>query len=171
MRSHSHPMNTRASTVIATEAITELPICCLVRCSSSRTTGISGAIPNHPKKHRKNASHDMWNARIGALVKSLSRIRVALRSVFIGDSLKAIQHLQIAELSVLALRIDLLHGGQALRVSDVSREREFPVQPIFHIGVIEIAERPPARSGAAGIAEGPGLKDSAAAVPEIVGAR
>jgi hypothetical protein len=30
-------------------------------------TGISGAIPNHPKKHRKNASHVMWNARIGTL--------------------------------------------------------------------------------------------------------
>jgi hypothetical protein len=41
-------------------------------------TGISGASPNHPKKHMKNANHDMWNARIGALEKSASRMRVAL---------------------------------------------------------------------------------------------
>jgi hypothetical protein len=45
-------------------------------------TGISGAMPNHPKKQRKKAIHDMWNARIGALEKSASRMRVALlRSV------------------------------------------------------------------------------------------
>src|SRR5579872_2414874 len=40
--------------------------------------GISGAMPNHPKKHRKKAIHDMWNARIGALVKSARRMLVAL---------------------------------------------------------------------------------------------
>jgi len=41
-------------------------------------TGIRGAMPNHPKKHRKNAIHDMWNARMGALEKSARRMRVAL---------------------------------------------------------------------------------------------
>src|SRR5579871_3737342 len=41
-------------------------------------TGIRGAMPNHPKKQRKNASHVMWNARMGALEKSARRIRVAL---------------------------------------------------------------------------------------------
>jgi type IV secretory pathway TrbF-like protein len=47
--------------------------------------GINGAIPNHPKKQRKNASHVMWNARIGALEKSAKRIRVALlRSVILS---------------------------------------------------------------------------------------
>jgi hypothetical protein len=35
-------------------------------------------MPNHPKKHKKKAIHDMWNARIGALEKSARRIRVAL---------------------------------------------------------------------------------------------
>ena len=31
---------------------------------SSRTTFISGAMPNQAKKHKKKANHDMWNARI-----------------------------------------------------------------------------------------------------------
>ena len=39
---------------------------------------MSGASPNHPKKQMKNANHDMWNARIGALEKSASRMLVAL---------------------------------------------------------------------------------------------
>ena len=41
-------------------------------------TGISGASPNQPKKQMKNANHDMWNARMGALEKSASRMLVAL---------------------------------------------------------------------------------------------
>ncbi len=82
MRSHSQPINIRTRMVIETEAITELPTWAFVRCSSSRMMGINGAMPNQPKKQRKNAIHDMWNARIGALEKSASRIRVALlRSV------------------------------------------------------------------------------------------
>ena len=44
---------------IATAAIAELPTCSLVRWSSVRMIGISGAIPNQPKKHRKKASHVM----------------------------------------------------------------------------------------------------------------
>ena len=59
-----------------------LPICSLVRCSSSRMTGISGAMPNQPKKQRKNASHVMWKARIGTLRKSSRRIAVALSTMF-----------------------------------------------------------------------------------------
>ena len=66
-RSHSQPIRTRTRMVIATAAIAELPICSLVRWSSVRIIGINGANPNHPKKHRKNASHVMWKARIGAL--------------------------------------------------------------------------------------------------------
>ncbi len=68
---------------MATEAIIELPTCCLVRCSSPRMIGISGASPNQPKKQRKNASHVTWKARIGALWKSSSLICVALWRMFI----------------------------------------------------------------------------------------
>ena len=57
-------MNSRPMIVIATEAMIVLPICSFVRFSSSRTTAMSGAIPNHEKKHRKNANQLMWNARI-----------------------------------------------------------------------------------------------------------
>src|SRR6185312_16097584 len=78
MWSHNQPMKSRTRTVIATEAMVRLPICALVKWNSWRITGISGAMPNHPKKHRKNASHVMWKARIGALEKSARRIRVAL---------------------------------------------------------------------------------------------
>ncbi|GAC1662936.1 MAG: hypothetical protein NVS9B4_17170 [Candidatus Acidiferrum sp.] len=39
-----------------------------------------GAIPNHATKHTKNAHHERWNARIGAVVKSQSRSLVALPS-------------------------------------------------------------------------------------------
>ena len=77
MRSQSQPMNRRATIVIATEAMTVLPTCALVRCSSSRMTAISGAMPNQPKKHRKNADHVMWNARIAGLVVSERRIATA----------------------------------------------------------------------------------------------
>src|SRR4029079_13109042 len=78
MWSHNQPMKSRTRTVIATEAMVRFPICALVKWNSWRITGISGAMPNHPKKHRKNASHVMWNARMGALEKSLRRMRLAL---------------------------------------------------------------------------------------------
>ncbi len=48
-------MKILATIVIATLAIIVFPISVFVRCSSSRTTAISGAMPNHPKKQRKNA--------------------------------------------------------------------------------------------------------------------
>src|SRR5579872_1262435 len=78
MWSHSQPIIMRTTMVMATEAMTELPIWALVRWSSSRMIGIKGAMPNHPKKHRKNAIQLMWNARMGALVKSARRMLVAL---------------------------------------------------------------------------------------------
>src|SRR5690242_18386191 len=82
----------RTSTVIATEAMVRFPICALVRCNSSRMTGIRGATPNQPKKHRKNANQDIWNARMGALEKSVKRIRTALlrRFIRVGFSLSRI---------------------------------------------------------------------------------
>ena len=64
--------------VMATEAMIVLPICALVRLSSSRTIAMSGAIPNHAKKHRKNANQDMWNARMGRVDKENRLIWVAL---------------------------------------------------------------------------------------------
>ena len=45
--------------VTSTEAMTVLPTCVLVRPRSSRTIAIMGAMPNHPKKARKKAIHDM----------------------------------------------------------------------------------------------------------------
>src|SRR5580704_17640166 len=87
IRSHSHPIRIRTRMVMATAAMAELPTCSLVRWSSSRIIGIRGAIPNQPKKHRKNASHAMWKARIGALWKSSSLIVVALFRMFIWPSL------------------------------------------------------------------------------------
>src|SRR5580698_4385919 len=51
-----------------------------VRCNSSRTTFIKGAMPNQAKKHRKKAIHDMWKARMGAAEKLNSAIRAALAS-------------------------------------------------------------------------------------------
>ena len=57
-------MTSRAIIVTATEAMIDQPICSLVSDYSSRTTDINGAIPNQAKKHRKNANHDMWKARI-----------------------------------------------------------------------------------------------------------
>ena len=64
----------------------EFPVCAFVRCSSCRMTGISGAMPNQLKKQRKNAIHDMWNARIGALEKSARRMLVALLRMFMRVS-------------------------------------------------------------------------------------
>src|SRR3954452_22828603 len=40
-------------------------------------------MPNQPKKHRKKANHDIWNARIGAVLKSSSAIASALHRVSI----------------------------------------------------------------------------------------
>ena len=66
--------------MVATEAMIDHPTCSLVSCSSSRTTAISGAMPNHAKKQRKNANHDMWNARICGMfrLKKLPQRDVAL---------------------------------------------------------------------------------------------
>lgn len=41
--------------VAATEAMMMLPTCSLLSPRSSRTSGMSGAMPNQPKKARKNA--------------------------------------------------------------------------------------------------------------------
>ena len=78
MRSHSHPMSSRATTVMATDPMTSQPICDWVSAISSRTIFISGAMPNQAKKQRKNANHDMWNARICGVPMLKIRIRVAL---------------------------------------------------------------------------------------------
>ena len=78
MRSQSQPMNSRARIVIDTEAIIVFPICFFVRPSSSSTLTIRGAIPNQAKKQRKNANHDMWNARICGVFSENRSIRVAL---------------------------------------------------------------------------------------------
>src|SRR5580658_3627250 len=45
--------------------------------------GMRGAMPNHPKKHRKKAIHDMWHARMGTLLKSSRLMEVALLRMFI----------------------------------------------------------------------------------------
>lgn len=63
-RSHTQPITSRATIVIATEAMMMLPIWACVSASSSRTTAISGAIPNQPKKHRKNANQVVWKMRM-----------------------------------------------------------------------------------------------------------
>jgi hypothetical protein len=57
-------MNNRAKMVIETDPIMAQPIWFCVNCSSSRTTAISGAMPNHAKKHEKKANHVMWNVLI-----------------------------------------------------------------------------------------------------------
>ena len=64
--------------VIATEAMMVLPICALVSSRSSRTTAISGAMPNQPKKQRKNANQVRWNVRICGVARLNRFIRVAL---------------------------------------------------------------------------------------------
>ena len=69
IRSHKYPINKRANMVIETEAIMILPISPLVKCSSSRTITIKGAIPNQPKKHKKKAIHVRWNAFMFGLLK------------------------------------------------------------------------------------------------------
>src|SRR6187397_3063656 len=84
-RSHNQPTTSLATIVIATDPITHQPTCCLEKWSSSRTTDISGAIPNHAKKHRKKAIHDMWNARICGVANASNEIRVALRFSSMAD--------------------------------------------------------------------------------------
>src|SRR6188472_922255 len=66
--------------VPATDAITLSATCAFVKPRSARTSGISGARPNQPKKQRKNAIHVMWKARMGGVLKLNRRILVA----FIG---------------------------------------------------------------------------------------
>ena len=78
IRSHSHPIASRATMVIATDAMMVLPICAFVSSRSSRTTAISGAMPNHPKKHRKKANQVRWKVRICGVLKLNSRMLVAL---------------------------------------------------------------------------------------------
>ena len=64
MRSQRGPTISRTTTVMATEAMMVQPIWGLVRSRSWRTTAINGAMPNHPKKQRKNESHVRWKVRI-----------------------------------------------------------------------------------------------------------
>jgi hypothetical protein len=47
---------------------------------------MSGAIPNHAKKQRKNETQDTWKARIGRELTLNSLIRVALRDGCTGAS-------------------------------------------------------------------------------------
>ena len=58
--------------------------------------------------------------------------------------LETIQKLKVSELSVLALRIDLFHRGQALCEAQVRSERHFAIGAVFHAGVVEIRNRPSA---------------------------
>ena len=55
-----------------------LPIWALESSRSSRTTAISGAMPNQPKKHRKKANQVRWKVRIWGVAKLNRLIRVAL---------------------------------------------------------------------------------------------
>lgn len=55
-----------------------------------------------------------------------------------------LEQLQISELSVLALRIDLFHYSQTLRVSPVGAERQLPIHAVVDAGIVEVPERPPA---------------------------
>ena len=64
IRSSTQPIATRAKIVMKTEAISEVKTWELVRLRSSRTSPSSGAIPNQPKKQRKNASQVRWNVRM-----------------------------------------------------------------------------------------------------------
>src|SRR5688572_13960023 len=80
--SQSQPIKSRANTVIATEAMIMFPICSWLRPRSFRTTGISGAIPNHPKKHKKKVIHVIWKARIGGVLKSRRLIFEAFEEGF-----------------------------------------------------------------------------------------
>src|SRR5689334_16807884 len=71
---------------MATEPMMHQPTCDFVRCNSSRTTFIKGAMPNQAKKQRKKANHVMWNARIGGVEKVNRLMRAALLFAPIGSS-------------------------------------------------------------------------------------
>ena len=86
IRSQTWPITIREITVIATEPMMHQPTWSLLRCISARTTDIRGAMPNHAKKHRKNANQDMWNARICGVEKLNRSIRVALPDWDMGRS-------------------------------------------------------------------------------------
>ena len=76
------PTMSLAMIVPATEPMMHQPTCAAVSAISSRTTFISGAIPNHEKKQMKKAIHAMWNARICGEEKFASSMRVALSVLF-----------------------------------------------------------------------------------------
>ena len=78
IRSQSQPTTSRATMVTATEAMTVLPISALESWRSSRTIAIMGAMPNQPKKARKNAIQLMWNTRMCGCPKLKSGMLVAL---------------------------------------------------------------------------------------------
>ena len=89
IRSHSQPISSLATTVTATDPMMIQPICDCVSPISSRTSIISGAMPNQAKKQRKNANQLMWNARICGVEKLKTRIRTALPVTSIAGSLRA----------------------------------------------------------------------------------
>src|SRR5262245_52883765 len=98
MWSQSQPMMRRATIVIATEAMMAHLICDLESASSSRITGMSGATPNQAKKQRKNASHDMWNARICGISsrKKFRQSDVHLSAVAAGLDMRSFSRIEAA---------------------------------------------------------------------------
>ena len=81
-----------------------------------------------------------------------------------GCNLKTVQAFQISELAVLALRIDLFHRSQALRIAEVTGHCELPVHPIFEACIVEIPQRPAAGRRSSRVAEGPGARLAVGAV-------
>ena len=67
-----------AGMVTLTAAMLMLAIWPMLRWNSPLITGISGATANQAKKQTKNASHDMWKARLCGMVKFNGSMRVAL---------------------------------------------------------------------------------------------
>src|SRR5262249_54594913 len=65
--------------------------------------------------------------------------------------------------------VDLLHGCQALRVTEVAAQREPAGRTVIQAGVIEISDRALAGCAAAGVTECPRLEYAAAGGPEVVG--
>ena len=55
---------------------------CLI--ADVRMTGMSGATPNQPKKHRKNETHVTWNARMAGVLKLNRSMRLAFMSLRCG---------------------------------------------------------------------------------------
>src|SRR5579871_3191690 len=78
------------------------------------------------------------------------------------------QGLQISEFAIFSLRINLFHGCQTLRVTDVTRQGDAARGAVFDACVVQIAQRAAPTGGAAGVTERPGLKYAAAAIPEII---